>query len=216
MPELNPDVREIADALRNGQGCHTAILYGSFATGDATPESDFDVAGFADISETRRIAGKWRHTCLDAFVYPESKLANPTQELLHLRGGTVLFERADAGKRLLEQVESIYAHGPERLPDDEARMRRHWAWKMLDRAARDRRVWLLTVLLEDYFVLRGRWYEGPKKSLAYLKTTEPELHFAFEQALRPGAGLEAISRVVDAVAGPRSERSMLDESMRPC
>jgi hypothetical protein len=213
------DLQDVAEALRRGHGCHTAILYGSFAAGDANATSDYDVAGFADSSSVERIAGKWRNAYLDLFVYPESMLASPGAEMLHLRGGVVLFEKGDAGARLLATLEEIFARGPEHLPASELRARRRWAWKMLDRAAKPdpegnfRRAWLLSALLEDYFHLRHAWYLGPKKSLAYLRSNEPDAYAAFDEALRPGASLEAIERVVGAVAGPRAEETVNDELM---
>ena len=78
-----------------------------------------------------------------------------------------------------------------------------WARKMALRARRGdiegdyRRAWLLTALLDDYFVTRGRWFEGPKKSLEWLRVNLPALHHAFEVALRPGASVESIDELVD-------------------
>ena len=47
-------------------------------------------------------------------------------------------------------------------------------WIELSKAQGDlegnfRRVWLLYALLEDYFALRGMWYEGPKAALKWLR-----------------------------------------------
>ena len=56
-PKFRDDLKDIAEALRRHHECHTAILYGSFAVGDATPESDYDVAGFANSPNVERIAG---------------------------------------------------------------------------------------------------------------------------------------------------------------
>jgi predicted nucleotidyltransferase len=221
-PQLGKDLNDIADALRGRHGCHTAILYGSWAAGDAGPASDYDVAGFRNSPSVERIAGKWRGSYLDLFVYPESRLDSPNSEMLHLRGGLVLFENGDAGNRFLAKLDEVFALGPERLPASELRARRRWAWKMLDRAAKEdsegnfRRAWLLTALLEDYFHLRHLWYLGPKKSLANLKSNAPEVHSAFEAALLPGATFAAIAKVVEAVSGPRAEETVNDELMGTC
>jgi hypothetical protein len=216
-PKWRADLKDIVEALQGHHQCHTAILYGSFAVGDATPESDYDIAGFAKLPHVERIAGKWRDSYLDIFIYPQSRLDSPSAELLHLRNGVVLFEKGDAGTRLLENLDEIYALGPERLPSSELRARHRWAWKMLDRAAREdpegnfRRTWLLTALLEDHFHIRHMWYMGPKKSLAYLRSNAPDVYSAFEAALTPGASLEMISSVVEAVVGPREEGSVNGE-----
>ena len=205
------DLDDIAKALRDERACHTAILYGSRAAGNAGPGSDYDVAGFAAIKAVERITGPWRDAYLDIFVHPEERLATASADLLHLRGGKVLFEKGGAGTRFLAMLDKLHAEGPERLGESELRARRHWAWKMRDRAASEdaegdfRRAWLLTALLEDYFHMRGEWYEGPRRSLAHLAATNPQLHAQFEAALRPGASLATIERLVESVAGPRPD-----------
>jgi hypothetical protein len=76
---------------------------------------------------------------------------------------------------------------------------------MLDRARTGdadgnfRRVWLLTTLLEDYFIIRNRRYEGPKLAPKWLRDNDPDTYFRFEQALRPGSDLSALRAVVAAV-----------------
>jgi len=59
-----------------------------------------------------------------------------------------------------------------------------------------RRAWLLTSLLEDYFVLRGEWYRGPKESLRFLKAERPEIGHLFEATLAPNADFKAIEDLV--------------------
>jgi hypothetical protein len=205
------DIEHVAVVLRERHGCHTAMLYGSYARGDATPESDLDVAGFAPVAKSTRIAGPWRGTWLDAFIHPDRMLTEPGPEMLSLRGGVVLFERDGAGAALLERLDALYARGPEPLAADEIAALRQWAWKMLERAARAdaegnfRRAWLLTALLEDYFRMRGLWYPGPKQALAYLRIHEPALSSLFEAALVPGATLAVVEAAVTAAVGPHDD-----------
>lgn len=208
--EVARDLDDIANSMRRKYRCHTAILYGSRASGDTRPDSDYDVAGFAEIGAVERVTGAWRGAYLDLFVYPESKLA-PTPEMLHLRGGKVLFQDGRVADDLLSALDKLYAAGPEALPDSELKARRNWAWKMLDRARRAdaegnfRRAWLLTALLEDYFHFRAMWYEGPKKALSFLAASEPHIHAKFEAALLPGANLDNVTEVVEIVAGSRMD-----------
>lgn len=216
-PQASRDIADIAQALRERHGCHTAILYGSFAAGDATASSDYDVAGFRAGEGTRRIAGKWRGMYADIFIYPESVLESPTPELLKMRGGVVLCEKDGAGARLLAKLDEMDASGAERLPEDEARAIRQWAWKMLERAGREdaegnyRRAWLLYALPEDWFLLRGLRYPGPKKALARLRADSPAVYSILEAALHPRASLATIARAVETVAGPRDEESVARE-----
>ena len=125
--------------------------------------------------------------------------------MLHVRGGKVLLQRNRFGERFLARLDRLHARGPKRLPSDERTAIRVWARKMLDRIkvgdveARFRRLWLLTTLLEDYFLLRGRWYEGPKLALQWLRENEPETYRLFEKALKRPTNLTAIKALVDAV-----------------
>lgn len=186
---------------------HTLILYGSRARGDATPESDLDVAGFADVAETARDARLWNGIYLDAFVYPTALAQAPDADLLKLRGGRVLLDARSLAGPLLEHLEALDRRGPPALPEPEQRMRRIWARKMLARIRRGdteahyRHHWLLYQLLEDHFALRGAWYRGPKEALAELQLHAPATFAAFARALAPGAPPDALDALVEHVTG---------------
>jgi hypothetical protein len=195
----------LIEDLRRAHGVHTLVLYGSRAQGDATPESDIDVAGFADIPAMVRDARIWHGAFLDAFVYPTALAQAPDVEMLKLLGGRVLLDERGIAAALIERLSTLDRQGPPPLPEGELRMRRVWARKMLARVQRDdaeahyRRHWLLYQLLEDYFALRGRWYRGPKRALADLRLHAPATFAAFERALAPNAPLDALDPLVDHV-----------------
>jgi len=193
--------------LQEEHHCHTVILYGSRAGDTASEASDYDLAGFGDVAETRRLARVRQDRFDDLFVYPQAYLADPPLELLKLRGGVVLVERDGLGTALLARLEERFRASPPKLPADELEARRVWAGKMLERTKRGdaegnyRRVWLLTALLEDYFQLRGLWFLGPTSALAWLREHDPEASRAFEEGLRTEAGSEAIAALVRLVIG---------------
>ncbi|WP_434634505.1 nucleotidyltransferase domain-containing protein [Chromobacterium sp. CV08] len=200
-------LRIVAELERDPR-LHTVLLYGSRADGSANQGSDYDIAAFGEVADltrdTRRIDGEY----LDLFLYPDSVLQAPTEEQLSLRGAKILRQRGEEASRFLDRLDALHAAGPQRLPDDELQARRDWAHKMAARIRRGdvegdyRRAWLLTALLEDYFVLRGLWFEGPKKALRWLAAHDPDSRRAFERALKPDAGCEAIEALVLSVAGP--------------
>jgi predicted nucleotidyltransferase len=190
----------VIQELTQHHGCHTVVLYGSRARGDATGESDWDVAGVRPerdgIFDVVRDARLFHGAYLDAFVYTESALSKlDDEELLKFVGGRVVLERDSTGSELLERARAVEARGPAPLRDDQERMERTWVEKTLARAGRGdtegnfRRVWLLVDLLPLYFRLRGRWYRGPKESLVWLALHDPVTSRAFERALSPGAPL---------------------------
>ena len=213
---LDETTRALCAELSERQHCHTVILYGSRAHGTTLPESDYDLAGFREAETTVRDARVCQGRFLDLFLYPDSLLAAPTANLLKLRGGVVLTERDGLGTALLARLEEIFTAGPEKLPPDEIEARRVWAFKMLARAKRGdlegnyRRSWLLTALIEDYFHLRGLWYLGSKAAFAWLREHDARTCAACEEALKPGARIEAIAALV-ALVTERAEPDGPDE-----
>lgn len=198
----------VVDELLRVHGVHTVILYGSRARGDDNAQSDLDVASFADVPRTLRDARVWRGIFLDGFVYPTAVTESSDPDLLKLCGARVLLDERGLAGALIERMNAIDRAGPVALPEDEQRMRRVWAHKMLARIERDdiearyRRHWLLYSLLEDHFALKGRWYRGPKLALAELERGDTETFAAFERALDPAASSDAVVALVDRVIGP--------------
>lgn len=199
------DLAPLVATLCQTHGAHTALLYGSLADGSAGPDSDIDLALFAPVDEVRRDARWHQGRALDVFIHPERALGQPDATWLYLRGAQVLAQRGDEAGRFLAALDTLHAAGPTALAGDEARARRVWAEKMLQRLQRGdaegdyRRHWLLMMALEDYFALRGRWYPGPKKALAWLAREAPAHHRLCAQALRPDADVAAIAAWVAAV-----------------
>ncbi len=202
ITHVDPLVKRFCDELISGHGAHTIVLYGSRADGSAGPSSDYDLAAFAAIPATVRDARLVDGAFLDAFVYPESVLASPTEAHLGIRGGKVLVQRGAEADTFLAALEALFAKGPKVLPPDEIEALKVWAVKMLGRMKRGdvegdyRRTWLLTALLEDYFLVRGAWYLGPKRSLRWLERFDAPAHSAFCAALKPGATHDDITALV--------------------
>ncbi len=207
---------ELVDELRATHGAHAIVVYGSHARGDATAESDVDVAAFADVAATTRDARLWRGVYLDAFVYPTT-LA-PSVELLKLVGGSIVLDERGTARALLDQLialdrlrtasavrrarrsPGLLREGPAPLAADDAQMRRVWAQKTLARIRRGdveahyRRHQLVVNLLEDYFALRGAWFRGAKVALAELP---PDAFAIFARALAPDATIDHIAAAVE-------------------
>ncbi len=59
--------------------------------------------------------------------------------------------------------------------------------------------WLLNDSLSIAFGFMGRRYPGPKAALRTLATGNPDLHARFVAALRPGASLVDVVRLVDGL-----------------
>lgn len=202
---VDPVLAYICEQLAAKQGAHTVLLYGSRADGSATADSDYDVAAFAPIEDVLRDARVHDGSYLDIFIYPDRYLAASSEELLHIRQARILKQRGNEADRFLEQLDALFMQGPLPQPTDELAARIAWIHKMLARMQRGdaegnyRRVWLLFSLLEDYFQFRRQWYQGPKKSLALLQRSEPEVYAKFAAALEPGASAETVQVLAIAV-----------------
>jgi len=195
-------------AIADEHGCHTVVLYGSRARGDADDGSDVDVLCIRDDGPSFRDSRVIDGVYFDVFVYPRDAVAMVDVALLRILGGQVLRERDGEGTALLSRVRDRFEKGPDPLPADDQIARIVWAHKMLARIhssdgveADYRRMELAVQALEDYFLLRTLWFRGPKVAFPWLLTHDDAAHHAFEAAMQPGAGQDALPALVSAVYG---------------
>ncbi len=203
------EIERIASELMAAHHCHTAILYGSWARGDATAESDIDLMWVRADGEPYRDAHIRDGVYIDGFVYPQASLETLEPSLLRVLGGKVIRERDGYGHALLARLQALHDAGPKPMTPDERRAVLRWSRKMLDRFrgktgldASFRRMQLLSTALEDYFGFRGDWFSGPKAAFAWLSEHDVATHGCFERATEPGASDQAFADLVDAVYGP--------------
>lgn len=189
------------------------ILYGSHARGDVTAESDLDLAAFfaGPIEGPTHRVGEWRGAPFDLLVRPVAGLASPGPGDVYLMGGKLLADAAGQGAAFLAALDALWAKPPPALPEGQEAVLRSWAWKMLRRLQRGdvegdyRRAWLLSTQIENWFAFQRRWYLGSKLAFATLQAERPDLFALFAAALAPGAGVEAIAALVEAVNGPAAQ-----------
>jgi hypothetical protein len=204
------EIKRIGLDVMAANGCHTVILYGSWARGQATASSDLDLLCVRRDGPNGRDARILDGVYVDAFIYSEASLATPEPGLLRVLGGWVLCEADGYGTALLSRLQSLFLRGPEPLADDVRQAMLLWSSKMLDRFRGLRglepsywRMQLFTQALEDYFALRGSWFPGPKAAFVWLHQHDAPAHQQFERAAQPDASdaeLEALVRVVYALA----------------
>lgn len=214
-PLDDPHLDRFVHVLEHEHSCHTVILYGSRARGMHTPTSDYDLLGIRQQGEDTRDARWINGAFLDAFIRSEKTVLTEPQAFLHLHGGVCLRDPKGMGADLLDQVTHALQSPPAEIPPAEIDARRTWCIKTIarirnastgDLEAQYRLHWLLVDILEFYFVLRRRHYLGPKESFRWLAEHDPAAHRAFANALKPGADIESIERMVALVVEP--ERSV--------
>ena len=203
------DIERIALGVMEVHGCHTMILYGSRARGDATPQSDLDLMCIREDGPAIRDARVVEGLYIDGFVYPESAFATLEPALLRALGGVVIRERDGFGTALLTRIRELDGRGPVPLREDERQVLKVWSHKMLDRFRGDhgleaqyRRMSLLVQALDDYFSLRNTWTMGPKQGFPWLLQHDASAHAVFERAAQLGASDGDFAELVRAVYGP--------------
>ena len=151
--EIDKILKSLINELKNNHGCHTIILYGSHARGDATEKSDFDILGIKDKGEFYRIGRDCCGVFLDAFIYSVGNLP-ASSDLLRVHSGKILLDENGIGERLLKTINEEFEKPVQKLPDWEKELRKTWVKKMYERSlvgdieGNHRRHWLLFDLLD--------------------------------------------------------------------
>lgn len=206
-------LQQLITYLMKEHHCHTIILYGSYSTGDYTSESDVDVVGFADSFREKNDTSLFLGKQLDAWIYPTKK-HRQAEQFLQLHQGEVLLDERNIATRLLKDIDRLVHRGPGQISDNEKTFLIAWLWKMEKRSRKNdiegnyRRNWLLVDSLEIYFELKGVWYFGPKKSLAWLEEHDKKGYALFQQAFKRDVAVEDIVEVVaylETIAFPTAE-----------
>ncbi|MEB3229393.1 MAG: nucleotidyltransferase domain-containing protein [Leptolyngbyaceae bacterium] len=205
--EKDKILREVINELES-KGYHTIILYGSRAKGKETKLSDYDLIAIGkngkNLHENRLICGFY----IDLFIYNEADVKNIDSSFLRVRGGIVLKEKDNLGQHILEKVEEIFISKPQAPTEAQIEFQRSWARKMIERVDSKeneiteinyRRVEILYLLLEQYFVLRRKWYLGPKESFSWLKKHDLNTYKCFDKALSSSASVSDIIQLVNRV-----------------
>lgn len=179
---------------------HTVIIYGSRARGDATDDSDVDVACFLDspsVFEDFRYLGS---IFLDVWIYPTESMKNP-DNFVKMGKAFCAVDTLGLGNQLLQQVNERISAGPARLTQKDKLNIIELRIKILKRASRGdiegnhRRSWLQYDLLETYFQLRDKWFFGAKSSLSWLKENDEIAYELFENVYQAPNDYESLKKL---------------------
>lgn len=167
------------------------ILYGSYADGTANEHSDFDALVISKDHEQVHDVSTVNGTQLDVFVYPQSCFQQEfdCMDFVQIADGQVMFDTDGIADRLRSDVRSFLDLLPMRSPE-EARESVAWCRKMLARTERAdaegffRWHWVLCDSLEIFCDLMQHRYFGPKKTLLWMKNTDPQAYSLYFSALQ--------------------------------
>lgn len=202
---------KIVEDLQAKYHCHTVILYGSRARGEATNTSDYDIIAIREQGDFIRDCRIFEGSYLDAFVYSEEVVKNPDISFIRIKDGIVLVQKGHIGETLINKIKSIFEQGAPKTYSWEKNEIVTWTRKMLQRAEENdiegnfRRHWLLHDLLECYFKMRDSWYLGPKVSFQWLKANDPDTYTSFDGALKSNASFKEIEKLISHVTSIESK-----------
>ncbi|GEM80546.1 nucleotidyltransferase family protein [Vibrio superstes] len=179
---------------------HTVIIYGSRARGDATDESDVDMACFLDeppISEDFR---SFDGIFLDAWIYPTDAMKTP-ESFVQMGKAFCAIDKYGLGKELLRKIDERRTAGPIPLTEKQKSNIIELRMKSLKRIVKNdiegnhRRAHLQFTLLETYFLLRDKWFFGAKSSLAWLQENDQVAFDLFEKVYQSPQDYQALKRL---------------------
>jgi predicted nucleotidyltransferase len=179
---------DLKNYLIEKYNCDSIILYGSYARGDYTKESDIDILCLRkndiEVNDTSLFQGK----ILDVWIKSSKKEISP-KNFLHVRDGKVLFDKTFEGEKLLNEIKKYFDNGPPKLDKGQKKFLIDWINKMYNRSLKGdvegkyRYYWLTKDILEIYFELNNQWYEGPKKSLRWLEENDSHIFNLYKLVL---------------------------------
>ncbi len=202
---------QIVTELCTGHGCHSVLLYGSRARGDATEISDYDLLGITARGTKHQIAKRVRGKFWDLFVYPEHELTlaklRKNERAPSWKNAVVLFEQSNKGTQLVKRLRTLLALPFKHASDDEIAALKVWFHKQLERIERGgvtgnaRRAELQAQLISDYFVMHKMRYLGPKAALAWLGANDQRVYRAIEKSLAAPSNLRALTGASKLIYG---------------
>ncbi len=208
MDRSNDDslLLKLVEELIKKHRCHTVILYGSRARGDATSSSDYDLLGIKKTGEKYRLAEKRKGVYLDIFISPEKEFRKVGEEHLYMKGAKLLYQRGEFGVNFLKKLKKATQKKYQPLSANERKLRQVWLHKMYDRIRQGdiegnyRRSWLHEALLSEYFNIRKKRYWGSKQSFQWLMQNDLATYKLFDRVLKNPFDMKLLKKLVERVS----------------
>ncbi len=188
------------------------IVYGSYADGSNSKNSDFDALVITSGGERVHDTSVVARVKLDAFIYPlaEVQKADNYEEFIQIFDGQVIFDTDGIGEKLrrgaFDYLDSKIKHSKNEVAEE-----LEWCEKMLVRAKREdpegdfRLHMLLVDSLEIACDVFAHSYLGPKKTLMWLEREHPKLYAKYTRALKDG-NLRTVKAWITALSEAFGER----------
>ena len=166
-------------------------MYGSYADGTHSENSDFDCMVIVDKKTVSQDNSFVSGIQLDLFIYSLDEIINidNIDDFVQLYDAQIIKDTDNIASNLVMGINDHISKNSEKSAVEKSNLK-SWVVKMLRRAEQNdteglfRYHWLLTDSLEIYFILRNMYYFGPKKSIAYLKKNDATAYALFDSSLK--------------------------------
>ncbi len=183
-------MKEILDYLSKTYEPRAILLYGSYAVGTQTAESDFDALILTENHVKKYDNSSINGTVLDVFLYPTDVFEKSFEpyDFLQIFDGIILFDETNTLKKAQNDI-LLWMKRHAEKPQEEIFHALEWCEKMLRRTKRNdaeghfRHHLLLTESLSIYSDIRKIYYLGPKKILSQMEKDDPPSFLLYEKAL---------------------------------
>lgn len=183
-------MEEIIEYIKQKYNPAVLIVYGSYADGSNNENSDFDAMIIVDNPPREHDSSIVGGVRLDLFIHSFGEFEHgiKCEDYPQLYDCLVLMDRDGFGEKMKAGVIN-YVDSFQKKTREENTFLMSWCEKTLIRAKRGdaegyfRWHWLLTDSLELYFDLCGKFYFGPKKSIAKMRDSDPYGAKLYEKAL---------------------------------
>ena len=174
--------------LREKYRPRALLVYGSYVRGDQDGFSDFDCMVIVDSKEKNHDDSVVDGVQLDCYIFTADEVSGENMDpYITAYDSRIVFDDG-IGCALMERVRRHVETHAQTSAEEKAFLRA-WIEKTLRRTEKGddeghfRAAALLAESLEDYCLLRDRFYCGSKKTIAFLREYDPEGHALFQRAI---------------------------------
>lgn len=180
--------------LKNKYNVRITLLYGSYCSNTHNHESDIDLLVFATIEENKHESNVIDGHMLDAWIYPVKEIENP-KEYIHIYPCICIYDELGKADIFIKEIVRIREENTIKMSLTEKDQMDKWILKMLHRGSQNipesnyRYLWLLYDFPELYCKYNGIYYDGPVKTIRYIKEHDNEVYLEYEQLLQNGKNI---------------------------
>jgi hypothetical protein len=197
---MDTTVTDALEYLKKEYNAKLILLYGSYSLNAQNHESDIDLLVFAAIEEPKHESKFFDGHMLDAWIYPINEIENP-KEYIHIYPCIIQYDELGKSDDFIKEIVRIREEKTIKMALAEKEQMDKWIEKMIQRGSQNspesnyRYVWLIYDLPELYCKYHGMYYDGPIKTIRYMKEHDKEVYIEYEWLLHNGKDIRRIEEL---------------------